>query len=137
MVDLNAMYARAGLELTANELPDYLPVLLEFVSLQPDSVARAVLEDCAHIMRGIGEAIARRQSPYAAVLGAVLTLAGEPGLDANARLEPTAEKPLDDEWIEEPVIFGPAAGASCGAKPPEPAVINFVPRGVGGAGGSR
>src|SRR5574340_509072 len=59
MVDLNATYAQAGLALQANELPDYLPVLLEFVSLQPEAVAKDMLDDCAHIVRKIGDALAK------------------------------------------------------------------------------
>ena len=128
MVDLNAMYARAGLTLAANELPDYLPVLLEFASLQPDAVARDVLDDCAHIVRKVGEALARRGSPYAAVLSAVLALAGQPGLETTRAGGAEPERSLDEEWVEEPVIFGPAAGASCGAKPPATAVVQLMPR---------
>ena len=128
MVDLNAMYARAGLTLAANELPDYLPVLLEFASLQPEAVARDVLDDCAHIVRKVGEALARRDSPYAGVFAAVLALAGQAGLETKPPPEAEAEKSLDEEWIEEPVIFGPAAASSCGAKPPATAVVQFMPR---------
>ena len=135
MVDLNAMYAQAGLRLTANELPDYLPVLLEFASLQPDSVVRDVIGDCAHIVRGIGEELARRASRYAAVLDAVLTLAGQPGLDVKSAREAEPERSLDDEWIEEPVIFGPEAASKCGSKSPASAVVRFMPR--GGAASAR
>jgi nitrate reductase molybdenum cofactor assembly chaperone NarJ/NarW len=128
MVDLNATYAQAGLTLAANELPDYLPVLLEFVSLQPDAVARGMLEDCAHIVRRIGEALAKRQSRYAAVCAAALALAGERGLGTDPASADDGERPLDDEWVEEPVIFGPAAGAACGAKPARASIIQFMPR---------
>jgi nitrate reductase delta subunit len=136
MVDLNAMYARASLALTANELPDYLPVLLEFVSLQPDPVARDVIDECAHVVRKIGEALVQRESPYAAVLSAVLTLAGRPGLDLKSVRETEPERSLDEEWVEEPVIFGPAAGAGCGTKP-STSVIKFVPRAATTQGASR
>jgi len=130
MVDLNAAYAQAGLVLSANELPDYLPVLLEFVSLQPEAVARDMLSDCAHIVRKIGEAVAKRECRYAALFEAVLTLAGEPGLGANAASAAERERPLDEEWVEEPVVFGPAAASACGAKPPPASVVRFVPRGA-------
>jgi len=128
MVDLKAMYARAGLELTANELPDYLPVLLEFLSLQPDEATREVLADCAHILRKVGEALVSRDSAYAAVFAALLSLAGQRGLDSDPQPPTEREKSLDDEWFEDPVIFGPAAGSGCVAKPPAKAVLQFVPR---------
>ena len=128
MVDLNAMYARAGLVLAANELPDYLPVLLEFASLQPAAVARDVFDDCAHILRSVGAALVRRDSRYAAVFAAVLALAGAPVLDLTPPPEAGPERSLDEEWAEEPVIFGPAAGSGCAAKAPAAAVVKFIPR---------
>jgi len=128
MVDLNEMYARAGLVLAANELPDYLPVLLEFASLQPAGVARDVLDDCAHIVRSVGGALVRRDSRYAAVFAAVLALAGAPALDLTPPPEAEPEKSLDEEWAEEPVIFGPAAGSGCATKAPAAAVVKFIPR---------
>ena len=127
MVDLLAMYAQAGLKLTASELPDYLPVMLEFLSTQPREVGAAMIEDCAHVVRAIGEALGRRSSPYAAVLDAALAVSGQPGLDAAAATTPEPERSLDDEWVEEPVIFGPAAAAGS-ATPGEASVIRFMPR---------
>jgi nitrate reductase delta subunit len=119
MVDLQAMYARAGLTLRGNELPDYLPAVLEYLSTRPLAEVREMLDDCAHILRRIGEALVDRGSGYAAVFAALLEFAGAPGLALDkARREPQpAEKPIDEEWAEEPVVFGPgAAPSSCGAQ---------------------
>jgi len=126
MVDLKSMYERAGLSLAGHELPDYLPALLEFLSLQPFEVAEAMLGDCAHVVRKVGDALASRGSPYAAVFAAVLAVAGLPGLTGKA--EDVPEKPMDEEWAEAPVVFGPAAGAACGAPMPTQSIIQFVPR---------
>jgi nitrate reductase delta subunit len=131
MVDLSAAYAQAGLALTANELPDYLPVLLEFLSLQPEAVAHDMLEDCARIVRGIGDALAKCDSAYAAVFSAVLSLAGQRGLGTDPPSTDDRDRPLDEEWFEAPVVFGPDAG--CGAKGAATSVIQFMPR----AGASR
>jgi nitrate reductase delta subunit len=128
MVDLNAVYGRAGLKLTANELPDYLPVMLEFLSTQPEEVSAPMIDDCAHILRKVGETLARRTSSYAAVFAAVLALAGQPRLETARVSGSETERSLDDEWIEEPVIFGPAAGASCGTKPGDTSIVKFMPR---------
>ena len=128
MVDLNAAYAQAGLTLSANELPDYLPVLLEFLSTQPEAVAHDMLADCAHIVRKIGDALAKRESAYAAVFAAVLSLAGERGLGTDPPSVDDRDRPLDDEWIEEPVVFGPAAASACGGKSAPSSVIQFMPR---------
>jgi nitrate reductase delta subunit len=126
MVDLKAMYEQAGLALAGHELPDYLPALLEFLSLQPFEVAEAMLGDCAHVVRRIGDALAARGSPYAAVFAAVLAVVDLPGLTGKAA--DTPEKPMDEEWAEAAVVFGPEAGTACGAAVPQRSIIQVVPR---------
>ncbi len=125
MVDLNAVYARAGLVLAPGELPDYLPAVLEYLSQRPFAEAADMLGDCAHIVRAIGEALVRDGSGYAAVPKALLALVGADGL-AREPAPPAAERALDDEWREEPVHFGPPGG--CGAAAPSSSVVNFMPR---------
>jgi nitrate reductase delta subunit len=101
MIDLAQTYERAGLYLSDSELPDYLPVVLEYASTQPPREARAFLRETAHIVRLIFSALLQRQSPYAAVLGAVLDIAGE-----SCERVPIAEEPaLDESWAE-PEAFG-------------------------------
>ena len=51
-------------------MPDYLPVVLEFVSTQPPKEARAFLGEMAHIFNAIFNALQQRESRYASVLGA-------------------------------------------------------------------
>ncbi len=127
MVDLKSLYERSGLALAGRELPDYLPALLEFLSLQPFDAAKEVLADAARVMRKLGEALAGHGSRYAAVPAALLVLAGERPLAAPSR--PPEEKPLDLDWAEPPVLFGPgSASAACGAASAEPSVIRFMPR---------
>ncbi len=112
MVDLKSVYARGGLHLKGNELPDYLPALLEYLSTRPAVEAREMLADCAHILRSISRGLAKRDSLYAAVVDSALSAAGQKLISAEQAEEP-AEKPMDEEWAEEPVIFGPAAGQAC------------------------
>jgi nitrate reductase delta subunit len=113
MVDLQQIYARAGFRLAAHELPDYLPALLEFLSFRPLPEAQEMLRDCAHVLRAIGEALASRGSPHAAVLASLLAIAGERGLDPAHPEPQPAEKSLDEEWAEQPA-FGPATRTGCG-----------------------
>ena len=122
MVDLRGVYERAGFHLAANELPDFLPAVLEYLSHRPLAEAREMLVDCAHILRLIGETLAGRDSRYAAVFAALLEIAGEPGLKPGRSGVPIEEdKPIDEEWAEEPVIFGPSArmtlSTTAGAQP--------------------
>ncbi len=129
MVDLKQVYQRAGYQLATRELPDYLPALLEFLSLRPEAEARETLADCAHIVREIGEALRDRESRYSAVFAALLAWTGESGLRARKDRPRQEEKSIDEEWIDTEVIFGPGAASSCGStKPPKSSVMQFVPR---------
>ena len=115
MVDLAQLYARGGLELSTRELPDYLPVLLEYLSTRPVAEVEEMLGDCAHILRSIGEALVRRGSAHSAVLGALLAIAGEARLDVPREVPvPEEERTLDEEWAEEPVLFGLGCGDARG-----------------------
>jgi nitrate reductase delta subunit len=120
MIDLAQTYERAGLYLAPGELPDYLPAVLEFVSTQPPREAKAFLGEIAHLVNAIFDALLKRGSRYASVLGALLDLAGE-----KARpVEQAAEPSLDESWVE------PAAFDGCStqgqAKPGDPQPIRIV-----------
>jgi|WetSurMetagenome_2_1015567.scaffolds.fasta_scaffold60314_2 nitrate reductase delta subunit len=127
MVDLKEVYARAGLQLAPGELPDYLPAVLEYLALRPFAEAKEMLGDCAHILRAVGEALRQRGSRYAAVPNALLLLIGDRPLAVEVPAV-APEPPLDDEWREEPVFFGPPGGKGCGSAAPGSAPIQFMPR---------
>jgi len=120
MIDLAQTYEKAGLYLAEGELPDYLPVVLEFVSTQPPREARAFLAEMAHIFNAIFVALQRRDSPYAGVLGALLELAGETA--QPVKLAP--EESLDESWAE-PVVFDGCSTRGQG-KPDQPQPIHIV-----------
>ena len=122
MVDLAQTYERAGLALSGGELPDYLPVVLEFASTQPPRQAREFLLETAHLVRAIFTALAERGSAYASVLAAVLDLAGEPA----ERVVLPEESALDESW-EEPAAFGGCSGAGQ-SRPGQPQPIRIVRR---------
>ena len=125
MVDLSALYARHGLTIAANELPDYLPAVLEYLSMRPFEEVHEMLGDCAHVLRAVGEALAGHDSRYSAVFGALLTIAQEPALDyrPKPREARAADAPtIDDEWMDAPVIFGPG----CADAKPKAQVVRFM-----------
>lgn len=113
MVDLKAVYERAGFRLAANELPDYLPALLEYLSCRDLAEGRGMLGDCSHILRAIGEALVKRESPYSTVLNALLGIAGEAGLDEKAATRRVAVEDLERDWIEQPA-FAPLGPKGAG-----------------------
>jgi nitrate reductase delta subunit len=107
MVELKKIYERAGFELSANELPDYLPVVLEYLSCRDLTDAREMLADCAGILTTIGRSLVARQSRYAAVLQALIVVAGESPIDI-AKIPPVMERTdtLDHDWVEQPAFAG-------------------------------
>lgn len=120
MVDLKNLYERSGLEVTAAELPDFVPLFLEFLSLRPAVEACELLGQPAHIFSALAERLRKRRSPYEAVFRALVALAAAKpkSEDVQALLqEPDADAAdlaaLDAAWEDEPVNFGPGAADSC------------------------
>ena len=120
MIDLGQTYEKAGLLLAPDELPDFLPVVLEFVSTQPPREARAFLAEIVHILNALFGALRKRESAYASAVGALIELAGE---TAQA-IEPPADEALDDSWAEPPVFDGCSAKGQ--AKPGQAQPIRVV-----------
>ena len=133
MVALLELYRTKGLELTANELPDFLPVFLEFLSILPDAEASSLLGEATHVLDAIGGRLKKRDSPYRAVFGALASLASQkadPGALAALLSEPDEDpddlEVLDKAWAETAVTFGPSdvgcpkAGALVEAMQAEP-----------------
>lgn len=126
MVDLMQMYEQHGLHLGANELPDFLPVFLEYLSRLGGKEARTLLAETAEILQSIAASLGKRGSPYGWVIGAVLSLAGHGGAGAfttagaasdDAETPPTAADfhALDAAYVDEPVNF--MGSASPAAEP--------------------
>jgi nitrate reductase molybdenum cofactor assembly chaperone NarJ/NarW len=120
MIDLKSLYEEHGLFMEAAELPDYVPLFLEFLSTRPLGQARELLGQTAHILAALGEKLRKRKSPYEAIFRALVTLANtKPGKDeiaavlATADVDPDDLDALDAEWEDEPVTFGPGSAGGC------------------------
>ena len=120
MIDLGEMYAKADLLLTPDELPDYLPVMLEFISTQPPREARAFLDEIAHLLNAVFGALQHRGSAYASVLGALLDMAGRKAQP----VEPAPEPGIDESWTEPPAFDGCSSQGQ--ARPGEPQPVRIV-----------
>jgi nitrate reductase delta subunit len=120
MIDLGEMYAKAGLLLTPDELPDYLPVMLEFISTQPPREARNVLDEIAHLLNAIFAALQQRGSAYASVLGALLDMAGRKA----QQVETAPEAAIDESWSEPPAFDGCSSQGQ--ARPGQPQPVRIV-----------
>jgi nitrate reductase molybdenum cofactor assembly chaperone NarJ/NarW len=120
MIDLKAQYEQHGLSVSAAELPDFVPLFLEYLSILPLAEACELLGQPAHILAGLAERLQRRKSPYESVFRALVALAAmKPDHAAVAAVldEPDADPDdlaaLDAAWEDEPVAFGPGAATSC------------------------
>jgi nitrate reductase delta subunit len=114
MIDLKTQYEQHGLEIDAAELPDFLPLFLEYLSVLPAKEACETLGQPAHIFAAMAERLRKRQSAYEAVFRALVALAAaKPKDDEVSALlqlpdpDATDLKALDAAWEDEPVNFGP------------------------------
>lgn len=120
MVDLVETYRAAGFEPATSELPDHLPVLLEYLASRPVAEMQEVLSDAAHILEALRTRLMRRESSYGAAFAALLQLSGQV-VDAQAVAElletpeddPNDLEALDAVWEESQVTFGPDPNAGC------------------------
>jgi len=109
MVDLKALYEQHGLAMCRGELPDHLPLFLEFLSEIPAAEARELIEETSHVLEAIRLRLEKRKVSYASIFSSAQALAHAcPHSDALAA--------LDAAWEEEEVTFGPGsvAAAQCG-----------------------
>lgn len=120
MVDLLETYRAAGFDLGGPELPDHLPVLLEFLSTRTEAEAREILADAGPILVALAERLNRRASDYAPVLEALVDLAAAEasGEAVEALLAEPLDNPedlaaLDATYAEAQVVFGPDPNAGC------------------------
>lgn len=120
MIDLKTVYEDHGLIVAASELPDFLPLFLEFTSTLPPDKARDMLAQPVHVFTALEQRLAKRGSAYEAVFAALIALAAAKPDTETVRVlldEPDPEaddlEALDIAWQDEPVTFGPGSASSC------------------------
>jgi nitrate reductase delta subunit len=133
MVDLLRVYRSNGFELAARELPDYLPLFLEYLAQRPREEAIGWLRGALPVLNLLGARLTERQSPYAAPFDALAGLAGA-SVDREAlHRQVSAEGPdetlarMDEIWEEEAVSFlgNPSV---CQGPAPDHQPLKFTPR---------
>ncbi len=113
MVNLMAQYEEAGFAIGVRELPDYIPLYLEYLATREDLEAREGLADVAHLLALLAARLEERKSPHAACFSALLQIAGEPVQKTVAELRQQVAgeerddslEALDKVWEEEQVNF--------------------------------
>lgn len=107
MVDLTELYKEQGFTLGISELPDYLPIFLEYLSYLPKAEALELLSDPVNILLALGKRLAERGSPYHVIFDSLVRLVGRAPEKVERRIAP--EEPsfalLDKEWEDKPIDF--------------------------------
>lgn len=134
MANLVEHYRAYGLEVTAAELPDFLPLFLEFLSTRAFDEVKPLLGETVDIVALLRVRLERRPGPYAAVFRAIEALSPGRADEASIRERVAGEKPddtakaLDESWEDKPVTFGPESPAPAGGGSGCPAAASVVER---------
>ncbi|MEW7315235.1 nitrate reductase molybdenum cofactor assembly chaperone [Buttiauxella gaviniae] len=118
MVNLMGQYEQAGMEIDSRELPDHLPLYLEYLSQRDEAEARGGLQDVAPILALLAARLKQRESAYAALFDVLLGLS-QSEVAVESVIQQIADEARDDTpqaldavWEEEQVKF--VADAGCG-----------------------
>jgi len=133
MVNLLQMYEAHGFEMSTHELPDYIPLFLEFLSQQEQAEAVQLLHDAMPVLSLLGARLTERGSEFSAIFDALAGFAGEPEALAEIRLQAATEGEdetlvnMDEIWEEEAVSFM-GAGDTCKSQTATVSPIIITPR---------
>lgn len=112
MVDLLKQYRAAGLDIGVHELPDYIPLFVEFASTQGEENAKGWLQDVAPILALLAVRLQKRDSNYVALFTSLLQISGasidmqDIALQVKNEKRDDTKKAMDKVWEEEAVTFG-------------------------------
>ena len=120
MVDLLEEYRKYGFELGDDELPDFLPALLEFFAHIPPADAQKLLGDAVHVINHIGKNLRTAGSPYAGVLENIVAL-------SPVEPQPLTEPPVRD-MDEAMETFGPDVSGIEPLLKPSIQTVQFYPK---------
>jgi nitrate reductase molybdenum cofactor assembly chaperone len=67
LIDLGELYKDYGVRTQGNELPDYLPLILEFAAQLGDDEATVFLSDAGKVFKALTDNLKQAGSPYAAL----------------------------------------------------------------------
>ncbi|PHR02397.1 MAG: nitrate reductase molybdenum cofactor assembly chaperone [Sulfitobacter sp.] len=141
MVDLIDHYQKKGLAVSTKELPDYIPLFLEYLSMCEPKEAQELLGEVVHIVATLAAKLNKKASRYSSVFLALEKLS-HAKIDVQfvqrALMEDESRddslEALDKEWEETPAFdgLGDKACAVCpsatkfdfGSKPTELSKVN-------------
>lgn len=136
MVDLAEMYATKGLSIQHSELPDYLPLFLEYCSLCDFNEAQSLLSEVSHILVSIGTKLKKRDNSYHVIFETLQYLSkarvDQKVIDeaiAFVEAEDNSLEALDKEWEEAEAFSGDPQESDCASCVPETALATSLDNG--------
>ena len=113
MVDLSETYAKKGLHIDSGELPDYLPLFMEYLSRCEPQDATELLGEAIDVIAVIGAKLKKRKSPYADIFTSIEVLSAAKADTEKiktalreAHKDPETLEELDKQWKEAEVFTG-------------------------------
>ena len=124
MVDLRQRYLEAGLDPVAKELPDYLPLFLDYCSVLPEAAAREMLAEPGVVLVALAARLSEKKSDYAPLFSVLCDIAGVEMDEEAASAMPPPDDPetlseLDAQWEEEEIRFSAEAAPDPNAACPQ------------------
>lgn len=125
MVDLRDRYEAQGLEIVAKELPDYLPLFLEYLSVLPPTQAAEELAQPGVILSALAARLEEKGTPYATLVRVLADLAGagSEAFEIAPADDPDDLAALDAGWEEEQISFNSPVARGSDANCPQAAAM--------------
>ncbi|UAT42880.1 nitrate reductase molybdenum cofactor assembly chaperone [Anaplasmataceae bacterium AB001_6] len=113
MVNLSEAYAEKDLYISSGEIPDYLPLFMEYLSCCEFSEASELLSEIVDIIAMIKINLEKRKSPYANIFASIEALSSVKANDARVKeaikkapKDPVGLEEIDEQWEEKAAFTG-------------------------------
>ena len=122
MVDLMNVYKTNGFEVNSAQLPDYIPLYLEFLSEQPIEFIEEWLGDICHLLTMLSERLIDRACYYSILFDSLIDISGqEINLEERAEITETVKaeerddtvEVIDKEWEDKEIRFDDPMVGEC------------------------
>ena len=124
MVDLMKEYNEHGFDVNSEQLPDYIPLYLEFLSEQSEDYIHEWLSGVVHILSVLSERLLDRECDYRILFESLIELSGADTSTERAQIAKAVKKEqrddtiaaIDKAWEDKEIRFDDPiqSGAECG-----------------------
>jgi nitrate reductase molybdenum cofactor assembly chaperone NarJ/NarW len=76
LVHLEEVYLKTGFERISSELPDFLPLVLEFISERPDTASSEIIPLYGKVIKTLAERFRKAGHPYAVLFELLIDILG-------------------------------------------------------------